>query len=474
MLKVPEFLDSTKLKLSSKINDEYKFAQQKQKTQASEIAQSLNDQQILITDQQQKQSEPPQKEEQKPTTLLEILIKELPNYQESDDDKLSKIPKHFLKYQKKQEQYQAENTNNLQLSVQQKQEGNNQLQLLNTTQLGSVITRNITKVIKPDEHKPWKLMRVIAGHRGWIRTVAVDPANQFFVTGSNDRTIKFWDLASGQLKITLTGHTSSVRGLVVSDRHPYLFSVAEDKTVRCWDLELNQVVRNYHGHLSGVYCIAIHPIHNIIATGGRDCTVRLWDIRMRSQIHVLGGHQHTVDNVVCQEFEPQIVSGSYDTTVKLWDIVAGKCMKTLTNHKKAVRSVIFHHKEYTFASGAADNVKVWKCPEGEFLRNISSGTSNNIVNTLALNQDNILVSGADDGTLNFYDWKSGHNFQTIKQKPQPGSIAAENAIFDMKFDQSQMRLITAECDKTIKIYKEDEDADVVPVKDFKMEYSRVF
>lgn len=60
-----------------------------------------------------------------------------------------------------------------------------------------------------------------------------------------------------------------------------------------------------------------------------------------------------------------------------------------------MKSLVFHHKEYTFASGAADNIKVWKCPEGEFLRNISG--HDNIVNTLALNQDNVLVSGADEG-----------------------------------------------------------------------------
>ena len=61
--------------------------------------------------------------------------------------------------------------------------------------------------------------------------------NQFFVTGSADRTIKFWDLAKGYLKLTLTGHVNTVRGLVVSERHPYLFSCGEDKTVKCWDLE---------------------------------------------------------------------------------------------------------------------------------------------------------------------------------------------------------------------------------------------
>jgi pleiotropic regulator 1 len=49
--------------------------------------------------------------------------------------------------------------------------------------------REITD-IKPDWHAPWKLMRVIAGHQGWVRTVAVDVSNEWFATGSNDRTIK--------------------------------------------------------------------------------------------------------------------------------------------------------------------------------------------------------------------------------------------------------------------------------------------
>jgi len=62
----------------------------------------------------------------------------------------------------------------------------------------------------------------------------------------------------------------------------------------------------------------------------------------------------------------------------------GRSVKTLTNHKKAIRSMVFHHDEYTFASGAADNIKVWKCPEGEFIRNISGHSA--IINCLALNR----------------------------------------------------------------------------------------
>jgi pleiotropic regulator 1 len=95
---------------------------------------------------------------------------------------------------------------------------------------------------RPDWHPPWKLQRVISGHLGWVRALAVEPGNKWFASGAGDRTIKIWDLASGQLRLTLTGHISTVRGLAVSPRHPYMFSCGEDKMVKCWDLETNKVV----------------------------------------------------------------------------------------------------------------------------------------------------------------------------------------------------------------------------------------
>ena len=59
--------------------------------------------------------------------------------------------------------------------------------------------------------------------------MAVEPGNKWFATGAGDRVIKIWDLASGELRLSLTGHISTVRGLAVSSRHPYLFSCGEDK-----------------------------------------------------------------------------------------------------------------------------------------------------------------------------------------------------------------------------------------------------
>jgi pleiotropic regulator 1 len=321
----------------------------------------------------------------------------------------------------------------------------------------SLIVRNQPKdLVIPEWHAPWKLMRVISGHTGWVRSVDVDPTNEWFATGSADRTVKIWDLATGKLKLTLTGNVHSVRGISISKRHPYMFTVGEDKTVRCWDLEQNKVIRYYHGHLSGVHACDIHPSIDVLVTGGRDSTARVWDIRTKTCVFVLGGHTHTVGTVKCQSAEPQIITGSHDSTVRLWDLASGKTRAVLTNHKKGVRTVGLHPTEYTFWSASQDNIKVWQCPDGRFIRNISGHET--IINSSCINQDNVLVTCGDNGTMNFWDWKTGYCFQKTETVVQPGSLDSESGILASTFDITGTRLITCEVDKTIKIWKEDETA----------------
>lgn len=315
----------------------------------------------------------------------------------------------------------------------------------------------------PSWHAPWKLSTVLSSHLGWVRSIAIDPTNRLFATGSADRTIKVWSLPAASvgdesqaLQLTLTGHISPVRGLAFSPRHPYLFSCGEDKTVKCWDLETNQVVRHYHGHLSGVYCLKLHPTVDVLVTGGRDAVARVWDMRTKTQLHCLSGHEHTVGALLVNSTYPSIVTGSDDSTVKLWDLVAGKCVTTLTHHRKAVRALVQAPMERTFCSGAADGLKKFTSTRGQFLATLSGHKAT--INAMAVNEDGVLVSGGDDGSLRFWDYQSGYSFQDEQSKVQPGSLEAENGIMALEFDLTGTRLITGETDKTIKIYRQDEEA----------------
>jgi pleiotropic regulator 1 len=77
---------------------------------------------------------------------------------------------------------------------------------------------------------------------------------------------------------------------------------------------------------------------------------------------------------------------------------------------------------------------------------------------MAANQDGVLASGADNGSLWFWDWTSGNSFQQQDSIVQPGSLDSEAGIYAMSFDVTGSRLVTCEADKTIKMWKEDEAA----------------
>lgn len=353
---------------------------------------------------------------------------------------------------------------------------------------GGTHAKDTSSIPVPTWHSPWKLSTVLSSHLGWVRCIAMDPHNQLFASGAADRTIKIWNLpkasvgATDALQLTLTGHISPIRGLVFSERHPYLFSCAEDKDVKCWDLETNQVIRHYHGHLSGVYAISLHPMLDILVTGGRDAVARVWDMRSKHQIHVLSGHEHTVSSVLTKSTNPQVITGSHDCTIKLWDLAAGKCFTTLTHHSKAIRSLALPTYENTFVSGAADCLKKWQGKDGKFIQTIKEpsipevkNNSNVIVHTVAVNDDGVLMSGRDDGSIHLYDYKTGYNFQQIQSKVQPGSLQeAENAVLTSAFDLTGSRLITGEADKSIKIYKQDDNAseitDPINTKEWRKHY----
>ncbi|XP_059429994.1 protein pleiotropic regulatory locus 1-like [Corylus avellana] len=321
----------------------------------------------------------------------------------------------------------------------------------------AIMERIPSKWPRPVWHAPWKTYRVISGHLGWVRSIAFDPSNTWFCTGSADRTIKIWDVGSGRLKLTLTGHIEQIRGLAVSSKHTYMFSAGDDKQVKCWDLEQNKVIRSYHGHLSGVYCLALHPTIDILLTGGRDSVCRVWDIRSKAQIFALSGHDNTVCSVFTRPTDPQVVTGSHDSTIKFWDLRFGKTMLTLTHHKKSVRAMAVHPKEHCFASASADNIKKFNLPKGEFCHNMLS-QQKTIINAMAVNEEGVLATGGDNGSLWFWDWKSGHNYQQAQTIVQPGSLDSEAGIYAISYDLTGSRLITCEADKTIKMWREDENA----------------
>ena len=123
----------------------------------------------------------------------------------------------------------------------------------------------------------------------------------------------------------------------------------------------------------------------------------------------------------------------------------------------SVRAMAAHPSQYEFVACSADAVKKYRLPAGEFLHN-TLAHQKSILNAAAVNDDGVLATGGDDGSLWFTDWRSGHAFQKTTTIAQPGSLESERGIFAAAFDMSGSRLLTGEADKTVKFWKEDERA----------------
>lgn len=302
----------------------------------------------------------------------------------------------------------------------------------------------------------WRLRTVLAGaHAGWVRAVTVDHSNAWFATGLADASIKLWDLASGRLRASIGGHILAVRSLAVSRRYAYMFSGGEDKTVRCWDLERTGAaagcqVRTYHGHVGGVFALALHPELDLLFSAGRDAAVRVWDMRTRAPVMVLSGHRGDVTALTSQLADPQVCSAGMDGTVRLWDLRRQKTHLALAQHRKGVRLLVQHPHELTLASSDGPGVRQWLLPGGELLAKF--GGDGAVVNTLAVNPaTNELFAGHADGEMRFYDYVSGEQVGGGRTPPAAGSD--HSVIYALAFDMLGLRLITAESDKSVKIWE---------------------
>ncbi|EPY21112.1 pleiotropic regulator 1 [Strigomonas culicis] len=261
-----------------------------------------------------------------------------------------------------------------------------------------------------------------------------------------------------------------------------MFSGSDDHAVKCWDLERNEVVREFFGHKSAVHTLALHPSLDVVVSGGRDTTVRVWDIRSRAAVHTLVGHTNSVMSVVTQESDPQVISGGSDGFIFQWDLAAGKAQRRLTQHKKPVRGLALNSAKNMLVSCGADDIRLWDLPSGDYKGAASTQVAKKGVvaeateeiayrwSCCAMSPRNVLAVGCQDRQLALYDWKQPQPvtgrlelsqkapcfyapYQLTKTKNIPGTLDGEGGINAVVFDHSGTRMITAESDKSVKIWQ---------------------
>ncbi|ETO14146.1 WD-40 repeat protein [Reticulomyxa filosa] len=296
-----------------------------------------------------------------------------------------------------------------------------------------------------------KLVKTFIGHNDFVYSIdyATFDSYQFICSGSEDKTVRVWDVeTSKQIKI-LYGHLSFVSCVKFSPYHYHnnrrnvICSSSADKTIRFWDVKNNQQFQIFNGHTCHVYGIEFSPFNSgrYLCSGSYDNTIRLWDVKTSNLLHVFNGHKYAV---CCVDFSPlqsstnnngsnsigviggngyTICSGSYDNTIRIWDIETAKQLLVFKGHEHLVRSVKYGPNEVrgnggsnTILSGSRDkSVRLWDIQSGKqiqvFNRHAHTVTcvaySPFIVNNIKFGCDStVICSGSSDKTIRFWDIRS--------------------------------------------------------------------
>ena len=160
-------------------------------------------------------------------------------------------------------------------------------------------------------------------HRGAVSSVC-GLKGGLLASGSCDKTVRIWDVKSGEGVRTLEGHSRAVYS-VCGLEGGLLASGSDDKTVRIWDVKSGEGVRTLEGHQD--YVRSVCGLEGgLLASGSDDKTVRIWDVKSGEGVRTLEGHSYSVTSV-CGLEGGLLASGSDDNTVRIWDVNSGKSVQ---------------------------------------------------------------------------------------------------------------------------------------------------
>jgi WD40 repeat protein len=261
-------------------------------------------------------------------------------------------------------------------------------------------------------------------HTGAIQSLAYLQAHHMLASGSNDHTIKLWNISTGKCLRTLTGHWHYVYPLVaLPDGN--LASASGDGTIKIWDPLTGDCLHTMQVQVSNISLnyLAALPNNRLAAIVDHE-RIEIWDWSIQTRMSSFHGSQknypassfhhrlkrrtHRTDktqrsNVYALSVLPNenLAVGLGDGTINIVDADTGECLKKLHGHLTAPTSRISSLAVLTdgsLVSGADDHsIRIWNPLSGECLHKSKKWAQE--ITSLAVMADDTLITISKNDTL---------------------------------------------------------------------------
>ncbi|MEP0885603.1 NB-ARC domain-containing protein [Trichocoleus sp. ST-U3] len=312
-----------------------------------------------------------------------------------------------------------------------------------TQQLAS---SSFDRTVKLWDVQTGECLKTFLGHTNRVWTVAYHPNGQQIASGGDDHATKLWNLKTGRCTKTVKGHTNAVLSLAITPDSRYLASGHEDQTMRLWDIKSGTLLKTFREHTNRVWSVAFQPAHQqpLLASGSADYTIKFWDWKLGNCLQTLHGHTSWVWSLAFHPNGMQLASGSYDQTVKLWDVGTGQCLKTLRGHTSPVVCVAFSPDGKRLASSEFDGIiKLWDVDTGKCCQTLK-GHINSVWSVTFSPDGEWLLSTSFDQTLKLWSVSTGECFQTF--------AGHQGAVMVARFTPDGQFIVSGSLDCTLKVW----------------------
>ncbi|CAF1034565.1 unnamed protein product [Didymodactylos carnosus] len=285
-----------------------------------------------------------------------------------------------------------------------------------------------------DFRKTWNVKFVLRSHLDGVRCVAFHPVESVVVTGSEDRTLKLWNLEKSATMRKSTSATQDLEPIYTFRRH----------------------TMSVH-HFSGpVLCVAMNPSGEQFYSGGLDSMITVWNIP-DSDIDPYDAYGHT-DAVwrlaICGQ---KLLSCAADGTVRLWDPNINNPLQSIINsslEEGIPTSIDWLTQETNHFVVSYDTFKsvIYDVETSKALLrlendNQTSDSSYRINRVISHPSQALVITAHDDRKIRFYDSNTGKMVHSM--------VAHLDAVTSLAIDPQQTCLLSGSHDRSIRLWNLD-------------------